>query len=740
MIKTYILGSGYLSENLNLKIQNSEIFTIDNFINQKIIHKSKYNLIINSFYSSRHLNKLKNYNKFVHKSISELSILFDNLDYKKINKIIYTSSSSVYGSINENIFINDKNNRYIYSSFKLSAETLLKNYCNKNDIPFTIGRVFNLYGPGENFSVVSKIKNLKYNRNNKLIISNQGMSVRDFIHVDDVVKIYKKLLNSKKKSLICDIGTGLGVRIIDIIKSLEIKKNVVIESKKISEIDESIADNSYLYKNLNYRKFKNLEQFFKSKKINKIINKQKNLIENNLFGSVVYGCGYSGKELAKQILIFDKMNISYFVDDDENKVGKYFFGIKVISFKELKYLSLRTKIRNIILAIPSLKSNKRFSLIKKLIPLCHTVSTLPEKKNIYSKNISIDDLEEISFENFFNRDFYQVDKNTLDKFKNKQIFITGGAGSIGKEICRQLTRSNPSKIVILDHSEFNIYKLSKDINAKNVEFILGDIKDELLIKKIVNKHKFQYIFHVAAYKHVKFLESNISSAVKNNIIGTKSIINSIRGKKTNFTFVSTDKAVNPKNILGMTKRIGEILVQISSKQKEYKSCKMNIVRFGNVLGSDGSALPLFINQILNNEPVTLTDKKMMRYFMSIKEACSLVIKSTQLSSKNKIYVLDMGKQIKVINLINKLFQIFKKKNQKLKIKIVGNKFNEKISETLFLKSSKIQRVHPKILIAKDTIPSHQKFLNFFSILSSENVLNNEKLARKSIDGFFKTIS
>ena len=737
MIKTFILGSGYLSKNLKSKIPNSSIFTIDEFISVKIKEKKKFNLIVNSFYSSRKLEKITSYNKFVYKSLSEISFLIDSLNPKSINKIIYTSSSSVYGSINNKIDINDKNNRYIYSSLKLSAETLLKNYCNSRKIPLIISRLFNLYGAGENFSIISKINNLQKRKSKKLKISNQGMSIRDFIHVNDVVAIYKRFLSIKKKSFIYDVGTGKGVKIIDIITTLNLNKKIIIDKKKIPEINQSIANNNSINENLNFKNYISLDRFFKSNKITHVTSKKTNLIENNLFGSIIYGCGYAGLQLANQILSFDKGNISFFVDDDLKKIGKYYFGIKVISFDELKNISLKIKPRNIILAIPSLSAKERFNIIKRLLPICQSVSTLPMKKYIHSKNILISDLEEISFENFFNRNFYEVDKHTLKKFKNQKILITGGAGSIGKEICKQLIKSNPSKIVILDHSELNIYKLSKQINTKNIKLILGDIKDEVLINRIINKFNFQYIFHVAAYKHVKFLESNASSAVKNNIIGTNNIINSIKNKRTNFTFVSTDKAVKPKNILGMTKRIGEILVQYSSKEKVFKNCKINIVRFGNVLGSDGSALPLFINQILNDKPVTLTDKKMMRYFMTIKEACSLVIKSSQIDSKSKICVLDMGKPVKVIDLIEKIFKIFKKRNQKLKIKIVGNKFNEKISEKLFYKSSKTQKIHPKILLVEDPIPSKKILLNFINQVSSKKILNNDNLVYSKIKNFFK---
>tara|TARA_Y100000590_G_scaffold121660_3_gene139302 strand:- start:7063 stop:9276 length:2214 start_codon:yes stop_codon:yes gene_type:complete len=735
-MKTYILGTGYLSENLKKKISNSEVFSVSDFSQLPINNKRKFNVIINSFYSAKKLNNLNSYKKFIDKSIFEISSLLDKINFKNINKIIYTSSSSVYGSINNNKILNDKKNRYIYSSLKLSTETLLKNYCFKKKIQLIICRVFNLYGPNEEFSIISKLIKLKKNKIKKLIIYNNGLAIRDFIHVDDVVEVYQKLLNTKN-SFICDLGTGYGIKIIDLINSMNLNKKILLAKSNASEINESISNNVFIKKYIDYKNFKKIERFLNVNNIPKQKKISENFIEKILVGSIIYGCGYSGIELAKQILSIDKTNVSYFIDDDKKKIGKYFEGIKVLSFQELKDLSYKVKPRNIIVAIPSLSEKKRFSIVKKLLPLSQSVSSLPERGYFRSKKILLEDIQDISFENIFNRNFYEVDQKTLNKFRNKKILITGGAGSIGKEICKQLIKSKPEKIVILDHSELNIYNLSQNFQNKKVELLLGDVKDTKLLNKIIKNNTFDYIFHSAAYKHVKFLETNISSAVKNNILGTYSIIKAIKNKKINFTFISTDKAVRPKNILGMTKRIGELLVQYTSQDPEYKKCNMSIVRFGNVLGSDGSALPLFINQIRKKIPITLTDKKMMRYFMSIKEACSLVIKSTQLKSNNKIFVLDMGKQIKLINIIKKLFSIYKTKDQKMRLKILGNKFNEKISESLFYKKNSVNRKFSKILLIDDPKPRKADFFAFLSNISNEKIINEDKKLYLYIKNFFK---
>ena len=326
MIKNYIIGSGYLSKELNKVIPISKIYTAKAFIEEiKLINKSnkKINLIINSFFSSRKLNDLNSYKIFAEKSLLEIASILDKINPKKIKKILYTSSSSVYGSIDNKIKVLDQNNRYLYSSTKLSCEMMLKNFSNKSKIDLDICRVFNLYGSDDSFSVISKIKTILKNKNKKITIYNNGNSIRDFIHVNDVSKIYRRLL-LKKGSEIIDIGSGKGLRIIDLINKLRIPKNKIIFKKNVtSEISYSIADQKKLFRKIKFFKFRSIENFFKLKKklIYHYTNKQ-NLIENSLSGSIIYGAGYSGTILSKQLKDFKVENISYFVDDDPKKLEK----------------------------------------------------------------------------------------------------------------------------------------------------------------------------------------------------------------------------------------------------------------------------------------------------------------------------------------------------------------------------------------------------------------------------------
>ena len=285
MINTYIIGTGYLSDNLKKKIIDSKVYSTQDFIkNKNFINKKKrkFNLIINSFFSTKKLSNFNSYEMFTKKAIFEISKILDILDSNRIKKIIYTSSSSVYGSINNNVNHKDDNNRKIYAGFKIASEFLIKNYCNNRGISLNICRVFNLYGKHNEFSIIEKFKDAKKN-NHKIIIYNQGLSLRDFIHVDDVVKVYINILKKVSGSNLFDVGTGKGISISEIIDKLKLKKkNIIYKKNKINEIIDSIADNKELIKRIKNIKFKRIEDYLGIKevlKFKKISNK--NYIENN---------------------------------------------------------------------------------------------------------------------------------------------------------------------------------------------------------------------------------------------------------------------------------------------------------------------------------------------------------------------------------------------------------------------------------------------------------------------------
>ena len=283
MIKTYIIGTGNFSFNLSKKIKFSQIYSTKNFLKEISVineNKSKINIIINSFFSSKKIHEINKYNDFVIRTVFNISKILDSLKPKIINKIIYTSSSSVYGSINSQFLNVVDNNREIYAAFKIAAECLIKNFCKKNKIPIIICRVFNLYGNNDDFSILQAIKKV-IKTSKKIKIFNKGLSVRDYIHVEDVIKIYSYILKNIHSSNYFDIGTGKGLTLLEIIKKLNLKdKNIIFEKKKIREIKYSIARNHDILKKIPNIKFKNVEEYLNiSEKLHYKKNIGKNYID-----------------------------------------------------------------------------------------------------------------------------------------------------------------------------------------------------------------------------------------------------------------------------------------------------------------------------------------------------------------------------------------------------------------------------------------------------------------------------
>ena len=320
--------------------------------------------------------------------------------------------------------------------------------------------------------------------------------------------------------------------------------------------------------------------------------------------------------------------------------------------------------------------------------------------------------------------------------KNKRILIIGGTGALGKTLIS--TYNDFSDIMVFSRDEHKQVNLQKQY--PNLTYQIGDVKDKDSILKAINSYKPEIVINTAALKHVPVCEVNPIESVQVNISGHQNLLDAVsvsNHKIETLVFISTDKAVKPRNILGITKRVGEILSQYFSKEKEYSNCRISIVRFGNVIGSDGSALPLFVNQIRQNLPISITDMKMKRYFMSIEEASRLVVQTSQIKLNGKIFVLDMGKQMRIIDIIKKLFEVFKKPNQTLKFNVIGNKFNEKISEKLFYKNKNFKTKFNKILFAKDPLPNKKSFFEFINKINHYLLLQEEKKLSLCLRNFFK---
>lgn len=738
-MKTLIFGKkSYLSDYLKKSITNSKVYSLSEK-NLDLAEFENSNIIINSFYSSLKLEKIDDYELLIKKSIFELSKLLDKIKKKKINIIIYTSSSSIYNSFNENIF-KDERNRKVYAALKIAAENLMKNFCYENKIKLCITRVFNIFGENEKFSIISKIVDCYKSKTNKLKLINKGQSIRDFIYIKDVVKVYREIIKTKSEGII-DIGSGFGIEIHDIIKKLG-TENFIISNIKKSETNFSIAQKirfypttknsleNFLFKNLNLKKKIELKKIYSTKK---------NVLEDHIQGSIVYGAGKTGQQLQKMYKQTGNNLISYFVDDDKKILKKKTInGIKILSFQELILLSKQKIINNIIIAIPSLPLKKLESLVSKLTSITLNVSfinlnSFGEKNYLSLSNVSQKIMSEI-----FKRETSKELRFVSNIYK-KNILITGAGGSIGSELVKQSLICG-AKVIALDHSELALYNLEKDLNnqfsKKKLITVLGSINDKRLLDKIKNSHDIDIIFHAAAYKHVNLLEKNITLAVQNNILATKNILDVFNNRKFEIIIISTDKAARPKSILGATKRISEIMCQNLRNSGELKSI-LKIVRFGNVFGSKGSAIELFIEQINNGLPITITDFRVKRYFMSIQEACNLVINVTRIQENKKIFILDMGKQIFLKDIVYKLIELKNLKKSKVKIKEIGLKKGEKVVEELSINKKIHKTANKEIFLVNENYYKKIEFDNFFMNLKKNLFKKNDKNLRAIIFSFLK---
>jgi FlaA1/EpsC-like NDP-sugar epimerase len=436
--------------------------------------------------------------------------------------------------------------------------------------------------------------------------------------------------------------------------------------------------------------------------------------------SLIYGVNESTINLLKilkQSHIYKVLGFVNEFNNSSNKITvKEILGVKTYDRKNVDDLIKKHSIKNIIFTKDlnlfddiekDLILDKIFNHKLKVLTLNSILTSDNNNKEAVLKNIDIEDL--------LKRKTILPIKNLLLKNNyKKNILITGAAGSIGSEISRQVFNLSPNKVILLDNNEFEIYNFNKKIiNNNNIKynFILGDINDEVLIQNILNNEKIDTIYHCAAYKHVPILEENVFACLKNNILGTYNLLKlSLQFNVKNFVFISTDKAVNAESIMGKSKRFCEIIIKSISKID--KRTKFSIVRFGNVLDSRGSVMPLFKEQIKNKTPITLTDFNMRRFFMTIPEAAELVIQTGALDSSADIFVLDMGKEIKIYDIIKQLLAInnLSIKDSKniggdIEIKIIGLRPGEKLSEELVGKKGHLEITkHPRI---KKVIEDHK---------------------------------
>ncbi|WP_341201684.1 nucleoside-diphosphate sugar epimerase/dehydratase [Planomicrobium okeanokoites] len=425
--------------------------------------------------------------------------------------------------------------------------------------------------------------------------------------------------------------------------------------------------------------------------------------------TMIIGAGQAGQMVARQLLTNPENGLVpvIYLDDDAKKHGYEIHGIRVANSgtDSIEEIVKDNEIERIIVAIPSMSRQESAELMKRCVDTGIHTQTIPMIEDIMTGKVSVTDMHDVKIEDLLGRDEVQLDMNKIaNQLTGKTILVTGAGGSIGSEISRQIMRFGPKKILLLGHGENSIYLIDMELRKKltpdtEIIPIIADVQDRDRMFSIMEQYKPDVVYHAAAHKHVPLMEGNPMEAVKNNIFGTKNVADAahINGVK-NFVMVSTDKAVNPPNVMGATKRFAEMLVQNLAKRSD---TKFAAVRFGNVLGSRGSVIPLFKKQIAAGGPVTITDSKMTRYFMTIPEASRLVIQAGTLAEGGEVFVLDMGEPVKIVDLARNLIRLSGYTELDIPIKETGIRPGEKLFEEL-LNEDEIQSemVFPKIYVGR----------------------------------------
>lgn len=480
-----------------------------------------------------------------------------------------------------------------------------------------------------------------------------------------------------------------------------------------------------------------------------------NLNKFNKKRVAIYGTNIQGRQLLSILYQSTVYNPIIFFTDDNSIIGSEINGLKVYSFKkDLNNLS-KFKIDTLLVTTKNQPNNIKKQIINIIQNYPLEIKAVLDPNSIINSSENLTMLKEITIEDLLNREPIKPKKDLMSKnINNKVIFVSGAGGSIGSEICRQILNLAPKTIILFDHSEYFLYKiyeeLSFNITSKKhsikIKPILGSVQDENLLHKLFAEEKVSIVFHAAAYKHVNLVEKNIFETIKNNIFGTEVICSvSQKFKVENFILISSDKAVRPTNYMGATKRVAELICQ--SFQKSKSKTNFSLVRFGNVIGSSGSVIPKFDNQIKNGGPVTVTHKDVERYFMTIQEAAQLVIQSVTLAKGNDIFILDMGTPIKIIDLAKKMISLKgfmpylkMKKNEnniqsqkKIQIVVTGLNKGEKLYEELMFDNNPIKTLHPRIMLVNEVSlnkKTYNELINKIKIFTKTKNLNK-------IDNLFK---
>ena len=447
---------------------------------------------------------------------------------------------------------------------------------------------------------------------------------------------------------------------------------------------------------------------------------------------LIIGAGSAGEMLVREMLREGSYKPIGFIDDNPGIKNSELHGISIIgTVDDIQAINQRHEIDNIVIAVPTATDEQMQRIVNNCESTGVPIRTLPRLQDMVSSQVVLDALREVSIEDLLGREKVELDWGIIQQgITNKTVLVSGGGGSIGSELCHQIARLNPAALIIYEHSEFNLYSTQMELNKAYPDLalfaVLGNICDRDNVEQVLKRHRPDILFHAAAYKHVPLLQNQLRVAAQNNIFGTKNMAElAIKYNCQKFVFISTDKAVNPANILGASKRIAEMYCEWKNQGGV---TKFITVRFGNVLGSAGSVVPLFRSQIKSGGPVTVTDPEITRFFMTIPEACQLILQSGAMGNGGEIFVLDMGQAIKIAYLAEQMIKLSgRKPNEDIKITYTGLRPGEKLYEELFYENEdRKETEHVKILLANHPEIDWQNLENLISEMEAAVAKFNDK--------------
>jgi len=468
---------------------------------------------------------------------------------------------------------------------------------------------------------------------------------------------------------------------------------------------------------------------------------------------IIYGAGASGAQMVAALKMSRQLKPIAFIDDSPSLHKQEINGLRVYSFDQLSHLIEKYDVNELLLAMPSISRGQRRNIIQLLEPYPVHVQTLPSLMDLAEGKVTVSDIQEVDIADLLGREPVEPEQDLLQaNIAEKSVMVTGAGGSIGSELCRQIIKLGPKSLVLYELNEFVLYTIEKELQSLGLNVpviaVLGSVLNQSRLESICKQFNINTIYHAAAYKHVPMVEKNTSEGVRNNVFGTLSCLKAaINTNVETFVLISTDKAVRPTNTMGASKRFAELVLQgLSEDKNQNTTTRFTMVRFGNVLGSSGSVVPLFRQQIANGGPVTVTDERIIRYFMTIPEAAELVIQAGAMGQGGDVFVLDMGEPVRIVDLAKRMIHLsgFIEKDDEqpdgdIEIIFTGLRPGEKLYEELLIGDNVLETKHKKIMRAQEKVIPWSELTEVLIELEEANDSDNCEKVRvilmNKVDGF-----